>query len=127
MVKEFKFLTINESKINWEETGLLVDATDVHLLNRALDTTHHFIQTEGVFDVRIKEILIIVMVRLFRNKSLYYDFHEIADKLNDVYNYIGSTAVTRQIQELQANAWTNIDVDAETIQIITERCNWDEV
>jgi hypothetical protein len=37
-----------------------------------------------------------------------------------------SPEISGYISDLQHNAWTGVDVEAEMTQIIYERCNWDE-
>ena len=44
MIKDFKFFRSNETRINWQLTGLLDDATNVPLLIGVLDITYRYIQ-----------------------------------------------------------------------------------
>ena len=75
---------------------------------------------------RVKNMLIIVMVKLYRDKYNSYSDYDIRAKIDQVATYFNSVAVRRIIQELQAGAWMSIDVEAETQQIIYEREKWDE-
>jgi transposase len=127
MIKEFKFFRSNETRINWQLTGLLDDATNVPLLIGVLDITYKYIVDNNLMDNdRVKNMLIIVMYKLYRDKYNSYSDYDIRGKINQIATYLNSVAVRRIIQELQAGAWMSIDVGAETQQIIYERCKWDE-
>ena len=127
MIKDFKFFRANETRINWQLTGLLDDATNVPLLIGVLDITYKYIQDNNLMDNdRIKNMLILVMYKLYRDKYNSYSDYDIRGKIDQVATYLNSVAVRRIIQELQAGAWMSIDVEAETQQITYERCKWDE-
>ena len=127
MIKDFKFFRPNETRINWQLTGLLDDATNVPLLIGVLDITYKYIQDNNLMDNdRVKNMLIIVMTKLYRDKYNSYSDYDIRGKIDQVATYLNSVEVRRIIQELQAGAWMSIDVEAETQQIIYERCKWDE-
>ena len=127
MIKDFKFFRANETKINWQLTGLLDDATNVPLLIGVLDITYKYIQDNNLMDNdRVKNMLIIVMTKLYRDKYNSYSDYDIRGKIDQVATYLNSVEVRRTLQELQAGAWMSIDVEAETQQIIYERCKWDE-
>ena len=126
MVKDFKFFRSNKTKINWQLTGLLDDATNVPLLIGVLDITYKYIQDNNLNDT-VKDMLLIIMTKLYRDKYLRsYSDYDIRGKIDQVATYLNSVAVRRIIQELQAGAWMSIDVEAETQQITYERCKWDE-
>ena len=73
MIKDFKFFRSNETKINWQLTGLLDDATNVPLLIGVLDITYKYIQDNNLIDNnRVNNILIIVMTKLYRDKYNSY-------------------------------------------------------
>jgi transposase len=127
MIKDFKFFRANETRINWQLTGLLDDATNVPLLIGVLDITYKYIQDNNLMDNdRVKNMLIIVMYKLYRDKYNSYSDYDIRRKIDQVATYMNSVAVRRIIQELQAGAWMSIDVEAETQHIIYEREKWDE-
>ena len=127
MIKDFKFFRANETRINWQLTGLLDDATNVPLLIGVLDITYKYIQDNNLMDNdRVKNMLIIVMTKLYRDKYNSYSDYDIRGKIDQVATYMNSVAVRRIIQELQAGAWMSIDVEAETYHIIYEYCKWDE-
>jgi len=127
MIKEFKFFRDNETRINWQLTGLLDDATNVPLLIGVLDITYRYIQYNNLMDNdRVKNMLIIVMTKLYRDKYNSYSDYDIRGKIDQVATYFNSVAVRRIIQELQAGAWMSIDVEAEINHIIYERCKWEE-
>ena len=127
MIKDFKFFRPNETRINWQLTGLLDDATNVPLLIGVLDITYKYIQDNNLMDNdRVKNMLIIVMTKLYRDKYNSYSDYDIRGKIDQVATYLNSVEVRRTLQELQAGAWMSIDVEAETQQIIYERCKWDE-
>lgn len=127
MIKDFKFFRANDSKINWQLTSLLDDATNVPLLIGVLDITYKYIQDNNLMENdRVKNMLIIVMTKLYRDKYNSYSDYDIRGKIDEVATYLNSVAVRRIIQELQAGAWMSIDVEAETQQITYERCKWDE-
>ena len=127
MIKDFKFFRANETRINWQLTGLLDDATNVPLLIGVLDITWKYIQDNNLMENdSVKNMLIIVMTKLYRDKYNSYSDYDIRAKIDQVATYFNSVAVRRIIQELQAGAWMSIDVEAETQQIIYEREKWDE-
>ena len=127
MIKPFKFFKSNETRINWQLTGLLDGATNVPLLIGVLDITYKYIEDSNLMDNdRVKNMLIIVMYKLYRDKYNSYSDYDIRGKIDQVATYLNSVAVRRIIQELQAGAWMSIDVEAETQQITYERCKWDE-
>jgi hypothetical protein len=127
MVSQFKFFRPYETRINWQLTGLLDDATNVPLLIGVLDITYKYIQDNNLMhNDRVRDILIIVMSKLYRDKYNSYSDYDIRGKIDEVATYLNSVEVRRTLQELQAGAWMSIDVEAETQQIIYERCKWDE-
>jgi hypothetical protein len=128
MIKEFKFFRPNETRINWQLIGLLDDATNVPLLIGVLDITYKYIQDNNLMDNdRVKNMLIIVMTKLYRDKYNSYSDYDIRGKIDQVATYMNSVEVRRTLQELEAGAWMSIDVEAETNHIIYERCKWDEL
>ena len=127
MIKDFKFFRANETRINWQLTGLLDDATNVPLLIGVLDITYKYIEDNNLMNNdRVKNMLIIVMTKLYRDKYNSYSDYDIRAKIDQVATYLNSVEVRRTLQELQAGAWMSIDVEAETQQIIYEREKWDE-
>ena len=128
MIKDFKFFRANETRINWQLTGLLDDATNVLLLNGVLDITWNYILDNNLVDnERVKNTLIIVMTKLYRDKYLRsYSDYDIRGKIDEVITYMNSVAVRRMVQEIQANAFMTVDIEAETNHIIYERCKWEE-
>jgi hypothetical protein len=127
MIKEFKFFRDNETRINWQLTGLLDDATNVPLLIGVLDITYKYIQDNNLMDNdRVKNMLIIIMTKLYRDKYNSYSDYGIRGKIDEVMIYMDSVTIRRYIQEIEAGAWTSIDVEAEINHIIYERCKWDE-
>ena len=127
MIKDFKFFRPNETRINWQLTGLLDGATNVPLLIGVLDITYKYIQDNNLMNNdRVKNMLIIVMTKLYRDKYNSYSDYDIRAKIDQVATYFNSVEVRRTLQELQAGAWMSIDVEAETQHIIYERCKWDE-
>ena len=128
MMKDFKFFRFNETKINWQLTGLLDDATNVPLLIGVLDITYKYIQDNNLMDNdRVKNMLIIIMTKLYRDKYLRsYSDYNIRGKIDEVITYMNSVAVRRIVQEIQWNSWMTIDIEAETNHVIYERCKWEE-
>ena len=124
-MKEFKFLKGKKSKIDWRQTGLLVDAINEELLNDVLDKTHNHIINNNLFEPRIS-MLIIIITKLFRNKLTDYSPNFIQYKIDEVMVMMRSPEISGYISDLQQNAWTGVDVEAEMTQIIYERCNWVE-
>jgi hypothetical protein len=123
MIKDFKFFKSNETKINWQLTGLLDDATNVPLLIGVLDITHKYLVDNNLMD---KSIVLIIMTKLYRDKYNSYSDYDIRGKIDEVITYMNSVAVRRMVQEIQANAFMTVDIEAETNHIIYERCKWDE-
>jgi hypothetical protein len=127
MIKDFKFFRSNETRINWQLTGLLDDATNVPLLIGVLDITYKYIQDNNLIDNnRVNNMLIIIMTKLYRDKYNSYSDYDIRGKIDEVMIHMDSVSIRRIIQELEAGSWMSIDVEAETEQIIYERCKWDE-
>jgi hypothetical protein len=127
MIKEFKFFRLNETKINWQLTGLLDDATNVPLLIGVLDITYKYIQDNNLIDNnRVNNMLIIIMTKLYRDKYNSYSDYDIRGKIDEVMIHMDSVTIRRYIQELAAGAWTSIDVEAEINHIIYEKCKWEE-
>ena len=126
-MKDFKFFRGNDSKINWQLTGLLVDATNVPLLIGVLDITYKYIEDNNLMDNdRVKNMLIIVMYKLYRDKYNSYSDYDIRGKIDQVVTYMNSVAVRRIVQEIQSHAFVTVDIEAETREIIYEREKWDE-
>jgi hypothetical protein len=127
MIKDFKFFRDNETKINWQLTGLLDDATNVPLLIGVLDITYKYIQDNNLIDNnRFNNMLIIIMTKLYRDKYNSYSDYDIRGKIDEVMIHMDSVTIRRYIQELAAGAWMSIDVEAEINHIIYERCKWEE-
>jgi hypothetical protein len=127
MIKDFKFFRDNETRINWQLTGLLDDATNVPLLIGVLDITYKYIQDNNLIDNnRVNNMLIIIMTKLYRDKYNSYSDYDIRGKIDEVMIHMDSVTIRRYIQELAAGAWTSIDVEAEINHIIYERCKWEE-
>jgi hypothetical protein len=127
MIKDFKFFRPSETRINWQLTGLLDDATNVPLLIDVLDITWKYIVDNNLIENdSVKNMLIIVMTKLYRDKYNSYRDYDIRGKMYQVATYFNSVAVRRTVQEIQANAFMTVDIEAETNHIIYERCKWDE-
>jgi len=126
-LKPFKFFTPNETRINWQLTGLLDDATNVPLLIGVLDITYKYIQDNNLMDNdRVKDMLIIIMTKLYRDKYNSYSDYDIRRKIDEVAVHTNTVTIRRYIQELEVGAWTSIDVEAEINHIIYEQCKWNE-
>ncbi len=126
MIKDFKFFRDNETRINWQLTGLLDDATNVPLLIGVLDITYKYIVDYNLNDT-VKHMLLIIMTKLYRDKYLRsYSDYNIRGKIDEVITYMNSVAVRRIVQEIQWNSWMTIDIEAETNHVIYERCKWEE-
>jgi len=127
MIKDFKFFRANQTRINWQLTGLLDDATNVPLLIGVLDITYKYIQDNNLIDNnRVNNMLIIIMTKLYRDKYNSYSDYDIRGKIDEVMIHMDSVTIRRYIQELAAGAWTSIDVEAEINHIIYEKCKWEE-
>jgi len=127
MIKDFKFFRSNITRVNWQLTGLLDDATNVPLLIGVLDITYKYIQDNNLMDNdRVNNMLIIIMTKLYRDKYNSYSDYDIRGKIDEVMIHMDSVTIRRYIQELAAGAWTSIDVEAEINHIIYEKCKWEE-
>ena len=127
MIKDFKFLKGGKKKIDWELTGLLVDAYDPIYLSSVLDKTYEYIiNSDPTFLEPQYSMLLIIMTKLFRDKLTSYRLNFIDYKINEVVEMMRSDEISGYISDLQHNAWTGVDVEAELVQIIYERCNWVE-
>jgi hypothetical protein len=124
-IDKFKFFTSNETKIDWGATGLLVDAINEELLIDVLNKTYNHITNNNLHEPRYS-MLIIIMTKLFRDKLTSYESDLINYKINEVETMMFSPEISEYISDLQHNAWSGVDVEAEMTQIITERCNWVE-
>ena len=121
----FKFFSGKKSKIDWGATGLLIDANNEELLIDVLNKTYNHITNNNLLDPRYS-MLIVIMTKLFRNKLTDYSPNFIQYKIDEVIIMMRSPEISGYISDLQHNAWTGVDVEAEMTQIIYERCNWDE-
>lgn len=121
----FKFFSGKKSKIDWGATGLLIDANNEELLIDVLNKTYDHITNNNLLDPRYS-MLIVIMTKLFRNKLTDYSPNFIQYKIDEVIIMMRSPEISGYISDLQHNAWTGVDVEAEMTQIIYERCNWDE-
>jgi len=121
----FKFFGGKKSKIDWEQTGLLVDAINEELLIDVLNKTYNHITNNNLDDPRYS-MLIVIMTKLFRDKLTDYSPNFIQYKIDEVIVMMFSPEISGYISDLQHNAWTGVDVEAEMTQIIYERCNWVE-
>jgi hypothetical protein len=127
MIKDFKFFRTNETRINWQLTGLLDDATNVPLLIGVLDITYKYILDNNLMDNdRVKNMLIIVMTKLYRDKYNSYSDYDIRVKIDEVMDTMNTPSTRRIVREIQENSWMTIDIEAETNHVIYERCKWDE-
>jgi hypothetical protein len=127
MIKEFKFFKSNITRINWQLTGLLDDATNVPLLIGVLDITWNYIVDNNLMNNNgVNNMLIIIMTKLYRDKYNSYSDYDIRGKIDEVMIHMNSVEVRRIVQELAAGAWMSIDVEAETQHIIYEYCKWEE-
>jgi len=127
MIKEFKFFRSNETKINWQLTGLLDDATNVPLLIGVLDITYKYIQDNNLMDYdRVKNMLIIIMTKLYRDKYNSYSDYDIRGKIDEVMHTMNTPSTRRMVQEIRFNSFMTVDIEAETNHIIYEQCKWEE-
>jgi hypothetical protein len=127
MIKEFKFFRDNETRINWQLTGLLDDATNVPLLIGVLDITYKYIQDNNLMDYdRVKNMLIIIMTKLYRDKYNSYSDYDIRGKIDEVMHTMNTPSTRRMVQEIRFNSFMTVDIEAETNHIIYERCKWEE-
>ena len=123
MIKDFKFFKSNETKINWQLTGLLDDATNVPLLIGVLDITHKYLVDNNLMD---KSIVLIIMTKLYRDKYNSYSDYDIRGKIDEVMIHMDSVTIRRMVQEIRFNSFMTVDIEAETNHIIYEQCKWEE-
>ena len=121
----FKFFSGKKSKIDWGATGLLIDANNEELLIDVLNKTYDHITNNNLLDPRYS-MLIVIMTKLFSDKLTDYSPNFIQYKIDEVIVMMRSPEIDGYIMDIQQNAWTGVDVEAEMTQIIYERCNWDE-
>jgi hypothetical protein len=127
MIKDFKFFRSNETRINWQLTGLLDDATNVPLLIGVLDITYKYIQDNNLMDYdRVKNMLIIIMTKLYRDKYNSYSDYDINGMIDVVMHTMNTPSTRRMVQEIRFNSFMTVDIEAETNHIIYEQCKWNE-
>ena len=127
MINQFKFFRSNETRINWQLTGLLDDATNVPLLIGVLDITYKYIQDNNLMDYdRVKNMLIIIMTKLYRDKYNSYSDYDIVVKIDEVMHTMNTPSTRRMVQEIRFNSFMTVDIEAETNHIIYEQCKWNE-
>ncbi len=127
MIKEFKFFRSNITRVNWQLTGLLDDATNIPLLIGVLDITYKYIQDNNLMDNdRVKNMLIIIMTKLYRDKYNSYSDYDIVVKIDEVMHTMNTPSTRRMVQEIRFNSFMTVDIEAETNHIIYEQCKWDE-
>jgi hypothetical protein len=92
-----------------------------------LDITYKYIQDNNLMDNdRVKNMLIIIMTKLYRDKYNSYSDYDIRRKIDEVMLYMYSVSIRRMVQEIQTNAFMTVDIEAETNHIIYEHCKWEE-
>ena len=127
MIKDFKFFRSNITRVNWQLTGLLDDATNVPLLIGVLDITWNYILDNNLMDNdRVKNTLIIVMTKLYRDKYNSYSDYDIRGKIDEVMHTMNTPHTRRMVQEIRFNSFMTVDIEAETNHIIYEQCKWEE-
>ena len=125
-MKKFKFFNKVITKIDWQQTGLLEDAVNFVLLGQVLDLTYDYINDDNVtIDDDRASMLIIIMTRLFRDKTMVRSYMNdfVVDKLIEVVTFMNSPRINSYIIDIQQNAWTGIDVEAEITQLVVTTCN----
>jgi len=126
-LKPFKFFTPNETRINWQLTGLLDDATNVPLLIGVLNITWKYIEDNNLMDYdTVKHMLIIIMTKLYRDKYNSYSDYDIRVKIDEVMHTMNTPSTRRMVQEIRFNSFMTVDIEAETNHIIYEQCKWNE-
>jgi hypothetical protein len=127
VIKPFKFFTANETRINWQLTGLLDDATNVPLLIGVLDITYKYIQDNNLMDYdTVKHMLLIIMTKLYRDKYNSYSDYDINGMIDVVMHTMNTPSTRRMVQEIRFNSFMTVDIEAETNHIIYEQCKWEE-
>lgn len=127
-MQPFKFFRGSEKRIDWGSTGLLDGATNVPLLCGALDITYKYIVDNNLINNQtFSTLLLPIMTRLYRNKIRSYSDYDIRDKIDHVVAFMNGTRIRNIIQDIQANAFSGIDIEAETCAIVAENCDWDEI
>jgi len=92
-----------------------------------LDITYKYIQDNNLMDNdRVKNMLIIIMTKLYRDKYNSYSDYDIRHKIDEVMLYMYSVSIRRMVQEIQTNAFMTVDIEVETNHIIYEHCKWEE-
>ena len=125
-MKQFKFFQ-KENKINWELSGLLDGAVNPDLLCRVLDMTRDYIESNNLFNEPIiVNMFLSTMTRIFGTKQNTYENIFIQAKIDDVKEDLTSSVLSDMVRDIQANAFTTVDVEAEMCQIVAERNNWVE-
>ena len=124
----FKFFKGNKKKVKWELTGLLVDAYDPDFLSGVLvKTVEHITTSDSTLIIESQySMLLIIMTKLFRDKLTSYSPNFIQYKIDEVIIKLRSPEINNYMIEIQQNAWSGVDVEAELTQLIYERCNWIE-
>ena len=127
MIKDFKFFRANETRINWQLTGLLDDATNVPLLIGVLDITWKYIEDNNLMDYdTVKHMLLIIMTKLYRDKYNSYSDYDIRGKIDEIMHTMNTPSTRRMVQEIRFNSFMTVDIEAETNHIIYEQCKWNE-
>jgi len=127
MIKDFKFFRPNETRINWQLTGLLDDATNVPLLINVLDITWKYIEDNNLMDYdTVKHMLLIIMTKLYRDKYNSYSDYDIRGKIDEIMHTMNTPYTRCMVQEIRFNSFMTVDIEAETNHIIYEQCKWEE-
>ena len=123
----FKFFIGGTNRINWEQTGLLAGAANIQQLWKVLDVTYKYIIDNLLANQSShRDMLLIIMARLFREKNNFYNDYAIRMKIEEILAMMDTTSIRNIIQDIQTNAYTSVDAEAELTHIIFERCNWEE-
>jgi len=126
-LKPFKFFTPNETRINWQLTGLLDDATNVPLLIGVLDITYKYIEDNNLMNYdTVKHMLLIIMTKLYRDKYNSYSDYDIRGKIDEIMHTMNTPYTRCMVQEIRFNSFMTVDIEAETNHIIYEQCKWEE-
>jgi hypothetical protein len=126
-MKQFKFFSGTKRIIDWSITGLLEDSANPSQLIRALNVTLLYLDEHNLIEnTTMGNLLLPIMTRIYRNKFYTYEDFEMRIKIEEIVIYFASEGIRQLMDDLSNNAYSTIDVEAETCAIIAEKYDWDE-
>ena len=130
-MKKFKFLSeqLFVHSLFGKDLGYVAN---LNQLNNVMIITKHIMQLRNYADPADQyelDILLIIfplMFRLYRDKNNAYRMKHVVEKIREIELCIESDETKRYISNIVSDAYFTIDVEAEMVQYIYDKLNWEE-